>query len=168
MKTNTMRTGIAGLVAVAVIAVGANAFAGKGMGCQDGNRGYGGDGNHHRRGGCGYSQMNADLTPEQREQMDTERQTFFDATKNERQDLYAKQLALKAEMANSEPDIEKASALQKEVSELRSNLDQKRLGHIMAMRKIDPDAGRGCFMGGRGMGHGMGRGMGSGSGNCRE
>ena len=169
MKTNNMRTVIAGLVTIAVIAVGATAFAGKGMGCPNDERGYGGEGNHHRKGGCAYGQMNADLTPEQREQMEAERETFFDATKNERQDLYAKRLALKAEMAKSEPDLEKASALQKEVSELRGNLDQKRLTHIMAMRKINPDAGRGCMMEGRGMGrHGMGQGMGYGSGNCRK
>ena len=31
--------------------------------------------------------------------METERQAFFDATKIERQDLYAKKLALRAEMA---------------------------------------------------------------------
>lgn len=167
MKTNNMRTAIASLVVVAVIAVGANAFAGKGMGCQDGERGYGGEGNHHRKGGCAYGQMNADLTPEQREQMEAERQAFFGATKNERQDLYAKKLALKAEIAKSEPDLAKASALQKEVSELRGNLDQKRLSHIMAMRKINPDAGRGFMMEGRGMGrHGKGQGMGYGSGNC--
>jgi Spy/CpxP family protein refolding chaperone len=111
--------------------------------------------------------MKADLTPEQREQMETERQAFFDATKIERQDLYAKQLELRAEMAKSQPDINKASALQKEVSELQASLDQKRLGHIMAMRKINPDAGRGFMMKGRGMGHhGMGQEMGYGPDNC--
>jgi Spy/CpxP family protein refolding chaperone len=169
MKTNNIRTVIVSLAAVAVIAVGANAFAGRGMGNQGDERGCGGCGNQNRKGGCAYGQMNADLTPEQREQMETERQTFFDATQAARQELYAKRLALRAEMAQSEPDLEKASALQKAVSELRGDLDQKRLGHIMAMRKINPDAGRGFMMEGRGMGHhGMGRGMGYGPGNCRD
>lgn len=167
MKTNSMRTAIVSLAAVAVMAVGATAFAGKGMGNQDDDRGYGGYGNHGRRGGCAYGQMNADLTPEQREQMDTERQAFFDATKIERQDLYAKRLELRAEMAKSQPDLKKASALQEEVSALQGSLDQKRLSHIMAMRKINPDAGRGFMMNGRGMGHhGMGQGMGYGPGDC--
>ncbi len=160
MKSNTMKTVIVGLVAVAVIAVGAVAFAGKGMGNQDDDRGYGGHGNHHRRGGCGYGQMMADLTPEQREQMESERQAFFDATKRERQDLYAKQLEMRAEMAKNEPDLKKASTLQTAVTELQGRLDQKRLSHIMAMRKIHPDVGRGFMMKGRGMGHGMG--------NCRN
>jgi Spy/CpxP family protein refolding chaperone len=167
MKTNKLRTALVSLVAVSVIAVGATAFAGKGMGNKDDDRGYGGCGKQNRRGGCAYGQMNADLTPEQREQMETERQTFFDATKNDRQDLYAKQLELRAEMAKSQPDLKKASALQKEVSDLQGSLDQKHLGHIMAMRKINPDAGRGYMMQRRGMGHhGMGQGMGYGPGNC--
>ena len=171
MKTNTMRTVMVSLAAVAVMAVGATAFAGKGMGYQSDERGHGGWGNQNRRGGCGYGQMNANLTPEQREQMETERQAFFDATKAERQDLYAKRLELRAEMAKRQPDMNKASALQKEVSGLQASLEQKHLGHIMAMRKINPDAGSGWMMEGRGMGHhGMGYGMGPGKGygpdNC--
>jgi zinc resistance-associated protein len=167
MKTNKLRTALVSLVAVSVIAVGATAFAGKKMGNPGDDREYGDCGRQNRRGGCTYGQMNADLTPEQREQMETERQAFFDATKNDRQDLYAKRLELRAEMAKSKPDLNKASALQKEVSELQASLDQKHLGHIMAMRKINPDAGRGYMMEGRGMGHhGMGQGMGYGPGNC--
>lgn len=167
MKTETLRTVLVSLVAVSVIAVGATAFAGKGMGNQGDERGYGGCGNQNRRGGCAYGQMSANLTPEQREQMETERQAFFDATKIERQDLYAKRLELRAEMAKRQPDMNKASALQKAVSDLQASLDQKHLGHIMAMRKINPDAGRGWMMDGRGMGHhGMGQGMRDGRGNC--
>jgi Spy/CpxP family protein refolding chaperone len=169
MKTKRMRTVIAGLVAVAFIAAGANAFAGKGMGKQDTDQGYG---SHHRKGNCAYGQMNANLTPEQREQMDAERQAFFNATKKERQDLYAKRLELRAEMAKSELDGQKALALQKEISAMQASLDIKRLEHIMAMRKINPDAGRGFMMGDRGMGHGGkgrhggGQGMGYGPQNC--
>ena len=162
MKTNQLRTALVSLVAVSVIAVGATAFAGKGMGNQGDERGYGGCGKQNRRGGCAYGQMNANLTPEQREQMETERQAFFGATKSERQDLYAKRLELRAEMAKSQPDLNKASALQKEVSELQGSLD-----HIMAMRKINPDAGRGFMMQSRGKGHhGMGQKMGYGPGDC--
>jgi len=150
MKTNNLRNALISLAAVAVIALGANAFADQGMGGQDNQRGWG---NQNRRGGCAYGQVNADLTPEQREQMERERQAFFDATKNERQDLYAKRLELKAEMAKSQPDLSKASALQQTVSELQGSLDQKRLNHIMNMRKIDPDAGTRFMMGGRGMGY---------------
>ena len=169
MKTKITRITLVSLVTIAVIALGANAFAGKRIGCQAGDRGCG---HHQRQGGCGYGQMNKNLTAEQREQMESERQAFFDATKTVRQDLYAKRLELKAEMAKSQPDVEKASALQRDVSDLQAGLDQKRLNHIMAMRKIDPDAARGCFMGGRGMGQGIGHGrdhaIGYGSGDCRQ
>lgn len=162
MRTNTMRTVIVGLMAVALIALGATAFAGKGMGRQGDDQGYG----YHRS--CG--DMNPNLTAEQREQLDSQRQAFFEATKATRQDLYAKQLELRAEMAKQEPDMQKASALQKAVSELRGDLDQQHLNHVMAMRKIDPDAGRGFMMHGREMGgyHGMGHGMGYGHGACRQ
>jgi Spy/CpxP family protein refolding chaperone len=167
MRINTLRTVLVSLAAVSVIALGATAFAGKGMGSQGNGRGCGGWGNQHHKGGCAYGQMNANLTPEQHEQMEAERQAFFDATKNERQDLFATRLELRAEMAKRQPDMDKASALQKSVSDLQASLDQKRLGHIMAMRKINPDAGRGWMMEGRGMGHhGMGQGMGGGRGNC--
>lgn len=167
MKTKNLRNGMITLAAIAVMAVGATAFAGKGMGSQDDRRDYGGSGDQHRRGGWACGQMNADLTPEQREQIEAERQAFFNATKSERQDLYAKKLELRAEMAKSQPDLQKASAVQKAVSELQGSLDQKRLNHIMAMRKINPDAGRGYMLGGEGKRHhGMGRGMGDGPGNC--
>jgi zinc resistance-associated protein len=171
MGTNNLRNATISLAAVAVMTLGANAFAGQGMGGQDNQQRWG---NQNRKGACAYARMNAALTPEQREQMETERQAFFDATKNDRQDLYAKRLELRAEMAKSQPDLEKAKALQKAVTGLQGSLDQKRLNHIMAMRKINPDAGRGLMMGGRGMGyhgderghHGKGWKMGYGPENC--
>ena len=164
MKTNFKRTLIAGLVAAAVVTLGVNAFAGRGMGAGGDDRGY-----HHYRGGdCPY--MDENLTTDQREQLDAERQAFLEATKDTRQDLYAKRLELRAEMAKSDADLKKASALQQEISDLQGNLDQKRLNHIMAMRKINPDAGRWFAgdcprMGDRGMGRGLG-GHGGG-GHCR-
>ncbi len=152
MKTSKIRNTMAGLVAVALIASGATAWAEKGQGYGDGSRGCGGCGHYQR--GCGYGQGagGSDLTAEQREQLAAERQAFMAATQAERQDLYAKQMALKAEVAKSDPDPEAAAALQKEISQLAGDLDQKRLAHILSMRKIDPDAGRGFFMEGRGGG----------------
>ena len=45
-----------------------------------------------------------------------------------------------------------AAALQKEISDLQAQIDQKRLTHILEMKKIDPN-----FTDGRGMGPGMGQ-----------
>jgi len=178
MKSKSPRTVIIGLITVAVIAVGASAFAGKGMGNQSGDGdGYG----HHRwNENCPYGYRNSDLTQEQQTQLDAERKAFFDATKDARQEIYAKRLALRAELAKKTPDATVAADLQKTISGLQADLDQKRIEHLMTMRGIDPDAGRG-FFGGRGMGYhghhmghgrgmggyGMGYGMGDGPG-CRQ
>ena len=85
------------------------------------------------------------------------------ATQAQRQELYAKQMALKAEIAKSDPDLETATGLQKEISQVEGDLDQKHMMHIIAVRKIDPEAGRGFFMEGRGMGP-----HGNGYGRCRQ
>ena len=147
MKTSKIRNTMAGLVAVALIASGATAWAEKGQGYGDGSRGCSGCGHYQR--GCGQGAGDSDLTAEQREQLAAERQAFMAATQVERQDLYAKQMALKAEVAKSDPDPQAAAALQQEISQLAGELDQKRLAHILAMRKIDPDAGQCFFMDGR-------------------
>jgi Spy/CpxP family protein refolding chaperone len=160
MKTSTIRNTMAGLAALAVIASGATVLAGK---CQGYGAGNPGCGHYQRDGGCGQRAGNPNLTAEQREQLAAERQAFMAATQTQRRDLYAKQMALMAEIAKSDPDPEAAAALQKEISQLAGDLDQKRLTHIMAMRKIDPEAGLGVLMEGRGMGQ-----HGRGYGGCRQ
>jgi Spy/CpxP family protein refolding chaperone len=166
MKNRTIRISLAALMTIAIVAVGTPAMAGKKMG-------YKGDGQGQQQGDCRYGKRWADLTPEQRDQLETERRSFLDATKQARQDLYAKRLALKAEIAKREPDMNAARGLQKEISGIQADLDQKRLEHVMAMRKIDPDAGRGFMGQGCGRGHGgkrhhygKGGGMGNGPENC--
>lgn len=169
MRTSKAKAVVAGLAAVAVITVGGTAIAGKGY-RQDSQRG-GEYGQQYRDGGCRYADRNPNLTPEQREQLDAERKAFFESTRKARQDLRAKRLALRAEIAKSELDIDAAKGLQKEISRMQADLDQKRLDHLVTVRKIDPDAGRGFFGEGRGKGHhgpgrhfGKGRGMGNGYG----
>lgn len=161
MKTNTMRIVFVTLITTFVIAAGTNAFAGRGKG------GCGGYGNHDGKGGCGHGQAYANLTEEQKTQIDAERKAFFEATQDDRQELHAKRMALRAEIAQTEPDVKKAEGLQKEISELQGRLGQKRLAHVMAIRKISPDAARGFGMGHKGY-HGTGRGMGygPGAGDC--
>ena len=65
--------------------------------------------------------------------------------------------ALRSELAQENPDPQKAAAIQKEISGLEAQFDQKRLEHRLEMRKISPNAGGGWMMGG-GRGH-HGRGM---------
>jgi zinc resistance-associated protein len=159
------------LVVVAVLAIAATSFAGWG-------RGYG----YHMGPGYGMSGKWAqgprgfagpgyrgDLSDEDIARFEQQRQAFFEATSDLREKLYQKKLELRSELAKSEPDAQKAAAMQKEISDLESQLDQKRLEHQIKMKKDFPRSG---FSGygygprGRGMGRGMYGGGGYGPGSC--
>ena len=163
------------LTIVAVLAIAVTSFAGWG-------RGYGGGGYHMGSGygmhggwgqgprgydGQGYQ---SDLSDEDIAKLDKERQRFFEATSDLRENLYQKELELRSELAKPEPDAKKAAGIQKEISNLESQLDQKRLDHRIKVRKDFPRSGyRGDGYGprGRGMGRGMyGGGGGYGPGSC--
>ena len=45
-------------------------------------------------------------------------------------------------------DASKASRLQKEISELQAQFDQKRIDHMIETRKLNPNTGRGYMQGG--------------------
>jgi Spy/CpxP family protein refolding chaperone len=112
---------------------GGNAFAEMGRG--GGNRGMG--------------VPRANLTDDQIKQMESERNAFQTATKDIRQQLNEKRQALNAELAKPTPDAATAATLQKEISDLQAQFDQKRLTHILEMKRIDPN-----YTEGRGMGRG--------------
>lgn len=132
------------VVAVAVlIGSGVNAFAGMGKGA----------------GNPGMCAANANLTDDQIKKMESERTAFLLATKDIRQQIHDKRQALQAELTKQTPDASTCASIQKEVSYLQSQFDQKRLTHILEMKKVDPN-----FTDGKGMGRGMGHGMGSPSG----
>lgn len=120
----------------------------------DGYSGRGGYG----RGGYGYG---ADLSEEQVAKLEEERSAFFEATEPIRRDLYDKRLELNRVLDAENPDRSAAETLQKEISGLRAQLDQKRLDHRLAMQEISPELDRGP---GRGYGKGYGRGPGMGYG----
>lgn len=133
------------VVAVAVlIGSGVNAFAGMGKGA----------------GNPGMCAANTNLTDDQIKKMESERTAFQLATKDIRQQIHDKRQALQAELTKQTPDASTCATIQKEVSDLQSRFDQKRLTHILEMKKVDPN-----FTDGKGMGRGMGHGMGSPSGS---
>lgn len=99
-----------------------------------------------RSGGRGGWCLETDLTDEQRRQLTELRQAHFTATAPLRQEIRATHLALRAELAKAEPDAEAARTLQDNLSALRARMDQKRLEHHLAVRKIAPTAGQGAFM----------------------
>lgn len=162
------------LAIVAVLGIAVTSFAGWG-------RGHWGNGQHmgpgygmHRgwgQGPMGYGGQAypGDLSDEDIARLDKERRSFFDATSDLREKLYQKELELRSELAKPEPDAKKAAGLQKEISNLKGQLDQKRLDQQIKMRKDFPRFGyMGQGYGPRGMGRGMyGGGYGPGDGGCR-
>ena len=104
------------------------------------------------------------------EQMGAARRSFFEETRELRDNRYQKELELRNELAKDNPDVETALALQKELSDLQGQLAQKRIEHRIKMQKENPDYfvgrgyGRGYGYGPRGMG--KGRGYGGGCGDC--
>jgi Spy/CpxP family protein refolding chaperone len=83
------------------------------------------------------------LTQAEFEKLETEREAFKKDTRNLRENLYDRQVDLRRELAGESPDAKRASELQKEISGLRAELDQKRVDHLIKMRKIAPNAGKG-------------------------
>ena len=96
----------------------------------------------------------SDLNDEDIKALDEERVAFLKATDSIRQNLYSKELELRSELYKQNPDVAKAEALQKEISKLESELDQKRIGHMIKIRKLSPNDSRGFMMGDYHMGYG--------------
>jgi zinc resistance-associated protein len=158
---------LAAAIAIPVMAQGPGAGRGRMM------QGYGpGDPANCPR----YGAWDDKLTDEQRVQLDKLHQKFFDDTAAARSQMAAKRSELQILMNTSNPDLEKAKALQKEISDLRGKMGQERIKLFAEERKINPDArfgmgwSRGGMKGGGSCGGGMGygRGMvgGFGSGPC--
>jgi len=146
---------IIGLAIAAAVGIGTYAFGHMGEGY--GNYGWmhGGPGMMHQ----GYygetkNDYRPDLKDEDIKALDEERAAFLKATDSIRQTLYSRELELRSELYKENPDASKAAALQKEISELESEVDQKRIDHLIKIRKLNPNAGRGYMMGGYHMGYG--------------
>jgi zinc resistance-associated protein len=163
---------IAGIVLL-VAAIAVPAFShGRGWGKGRYNMGSG----HQRPSYCwqqgsGYE----NLTEEQRGQLDKLRQKSWNENAQLRDKIRSKSAELNALMNSSNPDAEKAAALQKEVSDLRAQMAQNRLNFQLEARKIAPEVrfgrgyGRSYGPHMRGYGPGMGYGehmRGYGPGGC--
>jgi len=156
MKKRYVKRIITVVVIGAVTVFSVNAFAGRGygrMGSGEGSRGQG-------YGPCGGQGYAANLSEEDVKKLEEQRNTFFEATADLRQEMHQKRLALRSELAKKAPDAAAAKALQNEISGLRAQLGEKRIDHMMAMKKINPYAGGGWM----GAGH-RGRMMGAGPGH---
>ncbi|WP_319405411.1 periplasmic heavy metal sensor [uncultured Desulfosarcina sp.] len=179
MKTNKMN--IIGLAAVLTLAIAAIAFANDGYGGYMGGygshmmgRGYGGgymmgpgyDGGHMMGPGYGGHMMGYDsddgsycrgggawgnLSDKDSAKLDASQEKFYNETRELRNQIDEKGIALNNEMRKDNPNKDKVFELQKEVSSLRNDFDQKALAHQLEVRKLLPDNFRGS-------GYGNGRG----------
>ena len=139
---------------VGIVGFAATSFAGWGRGGGGGDNCWGQGGGYGQRGSAapGYQ---GNLSDQDIDKLNSERQAFFEDTRELRENRYQKELELRSEMAKQDPDVNKAVALQKEVSELQGQLNQKRVEHRIKMQKENPN-----FIAGRGMGRGYGKGGG--------
>jgi Spy/CpxP family protein refolding chaperone len=155
---------IIGVVAIiGIVGFAATSFAGWGRGGGGNCWGQGGGWGQRGSAAPGYQ---GNLSDQDIDKLNQQRQAFFEDTRELREKLYQKDLELRSEMAKQDPDVSKAVALQKEVSELEGQLDQKRVAQQIKMQKENPGlyAGRGAGRGYGGMGRGYGMGPGSGMG----
>ena len=144
----SLKTIIITIASVALVGFAINAFAHGGMMGWGGGWGGQGMGMMQNRGDYGpaYGPGNNDrMTDEQYEQFQKQREAFFNETRDLRAKLYEKERALQNELYKENPNAATASKLQKEISGLQAQLDQKRVDNMIEMRKIDPDMGRGGY-----------------------
>ncbi|MBU2521592.1 MAG: periplasmic heavy metal sensor [Proteobacteria bacterium] len=131
MKPNYLNNFVIVLTIVAILGFGTNAFARQGAGyCRNVclNQCAG------QKDNCGMNK----LSEEQIKAINEQRKAFFDATEDLRQKIYEKETELTSVLAKKEPDAEKAKAVQKDISDLKSQLHQKKIDHIVKMKKINP------------------------------
>jgi len=121
--------------------------------------------------GDSYGRGYGDLTSEQRDQMRDLDQKYYDKTVELRRRLWDKSDELDSVLNSPNPDDEKVKALHKEISQMRSELEEQRLDYELKARKIAPDHRPYHFWGGRdgyhrGEAYGRGMGYGRGPGYC--
>ena len=119
-------------------------------------------GNHWRGGGHMMGNWDRDyddrgqdkygyetLTEEQRTKLTELDKKFYDETADLRDNLWTKSTELNTLLNNENPDIEKAQAFQKEINDIRAELNSKGLEYQVEARKIVPDTkySRGYDMG---------------------
>jgi zinc resistance-associated protein len=168
MKASNFGKVIVGVAIVAIVGFAATSYAGWGRGGGRAGGYCGGQGSGFGPGvgmgprGYGAAGNQGSLSDEQIDKLNKERQAFFEETRTVRDSLYQKQLELRSELAKKDPDVQKATGLQGEISNLQSQLAQKRIEQQIKMKKDFPElADRGYRSGGTGYGR---RGMGPGYG----
>ena len=139
--------------------------------------GPGWNGGHHMRGYWGsdqgscwdYGRDYKDLSQEENNQLKALKGKFYNETARLRNEIRSKSAELNSLLNTTNLDSQKLKALQRELSDLRATLDERRLAYELKARKILPES---LFSGGYGRGYhghhmrGFGPGMGYGPGRC--
>ena len=113
---------------------------------------------HHMRGYWGsdrgsrwdYGRGYKDLSKEEQSQLKDLDRKFYNETDRLRNEIQSKSTELNSYLNSTNPDSQKLKALQRELSDLRSEMDEKRLTYELEARKILPDT---RFRGGYGKGY---------------
>jgi Spy/CpxP family protein refolding chaperone len=92
------------------------------------------------------------LTDEQRDKIEASQEKFYNDTRKLRDQIQNQQYALQKELAKESPDEAKIGTLQKDLSKLEGEFDQKAVQHQLELRKLLPENTRQDF--GRGYGGG--------------
>ena len=126
--------------------MGYNGYGGHMMGYGGGHmRGYYGGGPMMGFGygpqmrGYGYG---PNLSPEQAAKLDQARERFFKDTSALREKIDENRFALRIEFNKENPDAAKVKQLQKELSQLEGQFDQKAVQFRLEMRKLLPEDAR--------------------------
>ncbi len=135
---------ITSLLAVTLLATSAFSWGGGGRGC--GGSGQGG--NNYTGGTNGTNAWN-DLSQEQKDELTALKQKFIDTTYEVRSAMMVKHQELRMLMETSDPDRAKIDALAEDVTDLRTQMQAKRIDFQLAAKKIAPEL-NGFAMGGRG------------------
>ena len=97
--------------------------------------------------GRGYGRGYGNLSDEQQAKIDAAQNKFLDETRTLRRDLDQKGDELRREMDRENPDAKKVAEIQKQISKLQAEFDQKAVQHRLEMRKLLPEdfQGRGYY-----------------------
>ena len=99
--------------ALTIMGLGAYAFADEGMGYGRHHAEWDHHGPEWQGGGYGcpgYGYMTGNMSDEDIQKMDEQREAFFKSTQDLRQNIYQKQLALESEFAKKNPDAKIAKS----------------------------------------------------------
>lgn len=86
-----------------------------------------------------------DITQEQAEKLQSEKEKFYNDTKELRQSIYEKEMSLLSELVKRSPDEKILLEKQKTISDEKAKLEEARIKHILRMKEIAPDSHAGYW-----------------------